>query len=180
MSGCGAKRPLRGVRVQVLARRSGRWKEVGTARIERPGDFQHLEGVVSQGDDVPMLGLGLLRRDGPDFRLPVELRLSGLCAGEAGGAGAVGDPPCPAGQYGRVTQGGPASSGRYACRGGQDESARPVPERKPARSRSFHLHDLSRHPATASSHLVILGKVGLEHAAAGSCAQVEDWIDGFR
>ncbi|OYX58598.1 MAG: hypothetical protein B7Y86_02615 [Brevundimonas subvibrioides] len=40
--------------------------------------------------------------------------------------------------------------------------------------------DLSRHPATASSHLTILGKVGLERAAAGSRAQVEDWISGFR
>jgi len=40
--------------------------------------------------------------------------------------------------------------------------------------------DLSRHPDTASPHLAILGKVGLERAAAGSCAQVEDWISGFR
>ncbi|WP_291839391.1 site-specific integrase [Brevundimonas sp.] len=40
--------------------------------------------------------------------------------------------------------------------------------------------DLSRHPDTASSHLAILGKVGLERAAAGSRAQVEDWISGFR
>lgn len=40
--------------------------------------------------------------------------------------------------------------------------------------------DLSRHPDTASSHLAILGKVGLERAAAGSRAQVEDWIGGFR
>ncbi len=40
--------------------------------------------------------------------------------------------------------------------------------------------DLSRHPDTASSHLAILGKVGLQRAAAGSRAQVEDWISGFR
>ncbi|MDO9076802.1 MAG: site-specific integrase, partial [Brevundimonas sp.] len=40
--------------------------------------------------------------------------------------------------------------------------------------------DLSRHPDTASSHLTILGKVGLERAAAGSRPQVEDWISGFR
>lgn len=40
--------------------------------------------------------------------------------------------------------------------------------------------DLSRHPNTASSHLEILGRVGLERATAGSRDQVEDWIDGFR
>lgn len=40
--------------------------------------------------------------------------------------------------------------------------------------------DLSRHPATVSSHLAILGKAGLERAAAGPRPQVEDWISGFR
>lgn len=39
---------------------------------------------------------------------------------------------------------------------------------------------LSRHPDTASSHLAILGKAGLERAAAGCRGQVEDWIGGFR
>ncbi|MBW8304495.1 MAG: hypothetical protein K0M78_11270, partial [Brevundimonas sp.] len=40
--------------------------------------------------------------------------------------------------------------------------------------------DLSRHPDTTSSHLATLGMVGLERATAGSRAQVEDWISGFR
>ena len=40
--------------------------------------------------------------------------------------------------------------------------------------------DLSRHPTTASSHLEILGRVGLERAAEGSRDQVENWIGGFR
>ena len=40
--------------------------------------------------------------------------------------------------------------------------------------------DLSSHPDTASPHLAILGKAGLELAAVGSSAQVENWIGGFR
>lgn len=40
--------------------------------------------------------------------------------------------------------------------------------------------DLSSHPDTASPHLAILGKVGLERAAAGAREGVEDWICGFR
>jgi hypothetical protein len=40
--------------------------------------------------------------------------------------------------------------------------------------------ELSSHPDTASPHLAILGKVGLELAAAGSHDQVAGWIGGFR
>lgn len=40
--------------------------------------------------------------------------------------------------------------------------------------------DLSSHPDTASPHLAILSRVGLELATAGSHDQVADWIGGFR